>query len=252
MARAEEARSATHAAPADDVDAAAIRWFDPVTMPIARATDLGSVQVIKHGDLFLLTDPFGDVHVDSRGLGLYDRDTRLLSCSQLRVNGARPVLLQGSAGGNFRATIQLTNPTHRPQHRVQGEPARRPLRAKDRDRARPDAVARGSRRAAHGGELRRAPRDGHDRARARDRRRRHLRGPRAGARPARDAPPGGRASGAGDLPLRRPRRSPALDVPALQRSGRRDRTGRSASGRIRVRGLVAPPLDLAPRARPAA
>ena len=29
----------------------------------------------------------------------------------LRVNGARPVLLQGSAGGNFRATIQLTNPT---------------------------------------------------------------------------------------------------------------------------------------------
>ena len=82
MARAEEARSATREALADDVDPAAIRWFDPVTRPIERATDLGSVQVIKHGDLFLLTDPFGDVHVDSRGLGLYDRDTRLLSCSQ--------------------------------------------------------------------------------------------------------------------------------------------------------------------------
>ena len=111
MARAEEARSATREALADDVDPAAIRWFDPVTRPIERATDLGSVQVIKHGDLFLMTDPFGDVHVDSRGLGLYDRDTRLLSCSQVRVNGARPVLLQGTAGGNFRATIQLTNPS---------------------------------------------------------------------------------------------------------------------------------------------
>src|SRR6187402_235835 len=112
MARAEQAgpTPASHAR-SDEVVSSAIRWFDPVTVPVARATDLGSVQVIKHGDLFLLTDPFGDVHVDSRGLGLYDRDTRLLSCSQLRVNGARPVLLQGTAGGNFRATIQLTNPT---------------------------------------------------------------------------------------------------------------------------------------------
>jgi glycogen debranching enzyme len=94
-----------------DVDTSAIRWFDPVSVPVARATDLGSVQVIKHGDLYLLTDPFGDVHVDSRGLGLYDRDTRLLSCSQLRVNGTRPVLLQGTSGGNYRGTIQLTNPS---------------------------------------------------------------------------------------------------------------------------------------------
>ena len=82
-----------------------------MTLPIARATDLGMVQVIKHGDLYLMTDPFGGVHVDSRGLGLYDRDTRLLSCSLLRVNGARPVLLQGTAGGNYRGTIQLTNPS---------------------------------------------------------------------------------------------------------------------------------------------
>ena len=112
MARAEQAGPppARQAHP-EDLDAAAIRWFDPVTLPIARATDLGSVQVVKHGDLYLLTDPFGDIHVDSRGLGLYDRDTRLLSCSQLRVNGARPVLLQGTAGGNYRGTIQLTNPS---------------------------------------------------------------------------------------------------------------------------------------------
>ena len=50
--------------------------------------------------MYLLTDTFGDVHPDSRGLGLYDGDTRRLSCSILRVNDERPVLLQASAGGN--------------------------------------------------------------------------------------------------------------------------------------------------------
>jgi glycogen debranching enzyme len=112
MARAEHDRSAP-ARPSlpDDVDPAAIRWFEPVLLPVERATDLGSVQVIKHANLYLLTDPFGDIHVDSRGLGLYDRDTRLLSCSSLRVNGVRPVLLQSTTGGNYRGTIQLTNPT---------------------------------------------------------------------------------------------------------------------------------------------
>ena len=112
MTRADEARPApARSALPDDVDPGALRWFEPVDLPVARATDLGSVQVVKHGDLFLLTDPFGDIHVDSRGLGLYDRDTRLLSCSQLRVNGVRPVLLQGTSGGNYRGTIQLTNPS---------------------------------------------------------------------------------------------------------------------------------------------
>jgi glycogen debranching enzyme len=89
----------------------AIRWLEPRFAGIAKATDLGSVQVLKHGNIFLLTDPFGDIHSDSRGLGLYRNDTRLLSCSILRIDGVRPVLLQGSAGANFRGVIQLTNPT---------------------------------------------------------------------------------------------------------------------------------------------
>jgi glycogen debranching enzyme len=87
------------------------RYFEPRTEPIVHATDLGSVQVLKHENVFLLTDPFGDIHPDSRGLGLYLGDTRILSCEVLRVGGARPVLLQGSAGGNFRGTIHLTNPS---------------------------------------------------------------------------------------------------------------------------------------------
>jgi len=80
---------------------------DPVIVP---ATDLGGVGVLKHGNLYLLSDPFGDVHPDSRGLGLYDLDTRVLSCAVLRINGVRPTLLRTQATANHIATIQLTNP----------------------------------------------------------------------------------------------------------------------------------------------
>jgi len=80
---------------------------NPVIVP---ATDLGGVGVLKHGNLFLLSDPFGDVHPDSRGLGLYDLDTRILSCAVLRINGVRPTLLRTQATANHIATIQLTNP----------------------------------------------------------------------------------------------------------------------------------------------
>jgi glycogen debranching enzyme len=80
-------------------------------VPIVKATDLGSVQVLKHGNRFLLTDSFGDIHPDSRGLGLYQGDTRVLACSVLRIGGIRPVLLQTSVGANYRGGIQMTNPS---------------------------------------------------------------------------------------------------------------------------------------------
>jgi glycogen debranching enzyme len=76
---------------------------------IVAATDLGGVQVLKHDDLYLLSDAFGDIRPDSRGLGLYAGDTRVVSCLALRVNGARPVLLRTGSAGNFRGTIQMTN-----------------------------------------------------------------------------------------------------------------------------------------------
>ena len=87
----------------------------PVQLPpprpaIVPATDLGGVGVLKHGNLFLLTDPFGDIHPDSRGLGLYDLDTRVLSCAVLRINGVRPTLLRAQSAANHISTIQLTNP----------------------------------------------------------------------------------------------------------------------------------------------
>src|SRR5215831_13663721 len=88
-----------------------VAFVEPRLVPIQQATDLGSVQVLKHGNLYLLTDPFGDIHPDSRGLGLYLSDTRMLSCCSLRVGGTRPVLLQGSMGANYRGSINLTNPS---------------------------------------------------------------------------------------------------------------------------------------------
>jgi glycogen debranching enzyme len=88
-----------------------VRYLPARAVPIVKATDLGSVQVLKHGNRFLLTDSFGDIHPDSRGLGLYYGDTRMLACSVLRIGGIRPVLLQTSVGSNYRGGIQMTNPS---------------------------------------------------------------------------------------------------------------------------------------------
>lgn len=82
----------------------------PGSPAIARATDLTGVLVLKHDSLFLLTDSFGDVHPDSRGLGLYAGDTRVLSHYELRINGARPVVLRAGSAASYGSTIQLTNP----------------------------------------------------------------------------------------------------------------------------------------------
>jgi glycogen debranching enzyme len=90
--------------------AAAPTQLPPPHPVIVPATDLGGVGVLKHGNLFLLSDPFGDIHPDSRGLGLYDLDTRVLSCAVLRINGVRPTLLRAQAAANHISTIQLTNP----------------------------------------------------------------------------------------------------------------------------------------------
>jgi glycogen debranching enzyme len=93
-----------------DVTAPAPAQLPPPHPSIVPATDLGGVGVLKHGNLFLLTDPFGDIHPDSRGLGLYDLDTRVLSCAVLRINGVRPTLLRAQSAANHISTIQLTNP----------------------------------------------------------------------------------------------------------------------------------------------
>jgi glycogen debranching enzyme len=89
------------------------RTFPCRPRPIVKATDLGSAQVLKHLDLFLVSDPFGDIHPDSRGLGLYEGDTRILSCSALRIADERPVVLHSDPGGSWRGVVQATNPEFR-------------------------------------------------------------------------------------------------------------------------------------------
>src|SRR5262245_61213707 len=86
------------------------RTIPPPAAHIVAATDLGNVEVAKHGNLYLLTDPRGDVRIDGRGLGLYELDTRVLSTSMLRLNGAPLTLLRGPALCDCMYTIQLTNP----------------------------------------------------------------------------------------------------------------------------------------------
>ena len=78
--------------------------------PIQRATDLTGTLVLKHDIMFLVCDAFGDMHPDTRGLGLYLGDTRVLNRYELRINGARPVVLRTGGGAGYGGTIQLTNP----------------------------------------------------------------------------------------------------------------------------------------------
>ncbi len=84
----------------------------PVTdaPPILRATDLTGVHVLKHDNLFMLSNAHGDVRPDGRGLGLYDCDTRVLSTYDLLLNGTHPVVLRAGPAASYHSTIQLTNP----------------------------------------------------------------------------------------------------------------------------------------------
>jgi len=68
-------------------------------------------RVIKENDLFLVTDPSGDiVPGNAVGHGLYTKDTRFLSRFELFVNGVKPVLLSSTAEETYKAAIRLTNP----------------------------------------------------------------------------------------------------------------------------------------------
>ncbi|WP_210608085.1 amylo-alpha-1,6-glucosidase [Priestia flexa] len=68
-------------------------------------------RVIKENDVFLLTEPNGDITKEHPyGLGLYTKDTRFLNKFNLKINGEKPILLSSEANENYMATILLTNP----------------------------------------------------------------------------------------------------------------------------------------------
>ena len=205
------------------------------TPTIIPATDLGSVEVAKEGNLYLLTDPRGDIRLDGRGLGLYELDTRILSTSVLRLNGAQLTLLRGPYRDSGADTIQLTNPELRrnPADKRTAAPSlgRRELSV-TRTRRLEDGVLReevddrellgGDRGARH----RARPRRGHGR---------HLRGPWLSPRRPRHALPDRDPRRPDRVRLRRARRDAADDhrhPEARQDRGRRG-PGRMARGERR-------------------
>ena len=69
-------------------------------------------RTLKHGDMFAVFDHYGDAIGTPGGSdGLYYRDTRYLSWCQLRIAGARPLLLGSTLrDDNGTLTCDLTNP----------------------------------------------------------------------------------------------------------------------------------------------
>ncbi len=67
--------------------------------------------ILKQNDVFAASELDGDIPADNEdGLGLYRSDTRFLSAYELRINGARPILLSSSVDRAYVATFQLVNP----------------------------------------------------------------------------------------------------------------------------------------------
>jgi glycogen debranching enzyme len=68
----------------------------------------GNFFALKHDDTFLVADRYGDVFGD--GDGLFNNDTRLLSCWRILLSGQRPSLLSGAVSqDNVLFTANLTN-----------------------------------------------------------------------------------------------------------------------------------------------
>ena len=69
-------------------------------------------RILKYGDMFAVFDQNGDLALGDGGVeGLYASDTRYLSQLDLRLSGARPILLSSTTrDDNATLTCDLTNP----------------------------------------------------------------------------------------------------------------------------------------------
>jgi glycogen debranching enzyme len=73
--------------------------------------------ILKHNDVFIVSDLTGDVPAgNDAGLGLYRADSRFLSTYELRLNGRRPILLNHGVDRAYVATFQLVNPALEARH----------------------------------------------------------------------------------------------------------------------------------------
>lgn len=71
----------------------------------------GGTHTLKHGDLFVIVDRFGDIHPASLEQGLYYSGTRFVSRLRLKLDRQRPLLLSSSvAEDNLLLQVDTTNP----------------------------------------------------------------------------------------------------------------------------------------------
>jgi glycogen debranching enzyme len=87
-------------------------WASPFAIPATDTTPAYRPRVLKHGDTFLVVDPYGDAQArEVVAEGLFHADTRYMSHLYLTVNGHRPLLLSSNVTeDNLALVIDLTNP----------------------------------------------------------------------------------------------------------------------------------------------
>jgi glycogen debranching enzyme len=94
--------------PARDTSESGLRLL-PEPEPMA-VQDIREALVIREGDIFLLTEPGGDIHADNiHGYGLYRSDTRYLSEYDFSFAHGRPIPLLSTAELGFSSEHVLTN-----------------------------------------------------------------------------------------------------------------------------------------------
>ena len=75
------------------------------------AHSIAKAVVIKHGNVFFLAPPEGEVPMSrDHGFGLYYHDCRYLSGYELLVGGEHPEALAARSSEEGRAVFQLTTP----------------------------------------------------------------------------------------------------------------------------------------------
>ncbi|MEQ9236797.1 amylo-alpha-1,6-glucosidase [Coleofasciculus sp. E2-BRE-01] len=76
---------------------------------------LQSTLTMKDDDLFLITDPLGNItgcldDESDKSLGLFCQDSRFLSHLDLQIEGLSPILLSSTAGRGFALSVLCANP----------------------------------------------------------------------------------------------------------------------------------------------
>jgi glycogen debranching enzyme len=92
-------------------EALSLEGVSPFYIPSVATARTTRPRTLKHGDTFVVFDPYGDAQAGGASSeGLYHDDTRFLSSLILSINGERPLLLSSTAtSDNEILSADLTN-----------------------------------------------------------------------------------------------------------------------------------------------